>query len=67
MDRVLYERAVEDGRRPKEDPGPCDWDDMTDAQVDAEPDKSRCPFHLKQRAAMLIAAFDRSTGGRNLN
>ena len=70
LERMVYERNIDDPIPTVvtyTDPGPCDWGEMTDAEVDATKDKSRCAFHGKQRQDALMRALDSMSGGRSLN
>jgi hypothetical protein len=68
LERVRYERNIDDPLLKSDpDPGPCDWEDMSDNEVDATPYKGRCRFHQKQRNAELVRVLEAATGGRNLN
>lgn len=64
--RVRYERAVEVGRRPDEDPGLCDWEHMTDdevnAQVEAKPNRGWCPGHMRMKATQTLLALQKANG-----
>jgi hypothetical protein len=75
LERVCYERWIRDRdrdprptvlKRPP-DPGPCDWGEMADDEVDACRDKGRCVFHGNQHSLEIMSAIDAATGYRNLN